>query len=122
MQDINQKIEELISKYQGIYLEYQKNKHDYSAIKIVRFLLNITSDVIESIEELYREYSGEEKKKAVCSIIKQIYKKIDPDIPGIPGIIESYIENIILDTLVPAAIDYIVGQFNRLSLFKHKGE
>lgn len=118
MQDLNQKIDEMLERYKKTYLQFQ-GTHD--SITIIKLLFDIISDTIELIEELCKEQSGQEKRRVAIIIIKQTYKEIDPNIPGIPKIIEPYIENIILDVLVPSAIDYIVKQFNRLGLFKHKG-
>jgi len=61
------------------------------------------------IAETFTGLSGEEKKAFVLEVIKKAYKEIDPDIPWIPGFIETPIENFLLDNLLPPLIDYLVG-------------
>lgn len=60
------------------------------------------------IAEQFTGLPGNEKKAFVCEVVKKAYKEVDPDIPLIPGFIETPIENYVLDNLVPPLIELII--------------
>lgn len=60
------------------------------------------------IAEQFTGLPGDEKKAFVVDVIRKAYKEVDPDIPYLPNFIEGYVEDYILDNLVPAAIELII--------------
>ena len=62
--------------------------------------------------------TGPQKKEAFISIMKEIYKKVNPDILYIPETFETMLENIMLDKALDAFIDFIVGKYNEKGIFK----
>lgn len=65
--------------------------------------------VAAEIAETFTALPGGEKKAFVVDVIRQAYRKVNPDIPWLPGFIETPIENLLLDTLVPAVIEFLIG-------------
>lgn len=64
--------------------------------------------VAAEIAETYSGMPGDEKKDFVLEVIRQAYRKVDPDIPWLPGFVETPLENLLLDTLVPAALEFLI--------------
>ena len=52
------------------------------------------------------------------STAKEIYKKVNPDIPLIPEPFETLIEDIMLDRALDVFIDFIVRKYEDKGIFK----
>lgn len=72
------------------------------------------SDIITAVKtaceiaEQFTGLPGDEKKAFVVDVIGKAYREVDPDIPYLPNFIEGYVEDYILDNLVPAVINLLV--------------
>lgn len=49
-----------------------------------------------------------DRKAFVVAVIRKAYREVDPNIPWVPEPIETWIENYVLDNLVPAAIELVI--------------
>jgi len=87
--------------------------------KAVRFVYESVSELIEFAEDATKEIKGlgSEKKKFVVETVRKLYKDINADIPWIPEPLESFIENLILENIVPPAIDWLVSKYNKYGVF-----
>jgi len=112
---------ELIQDLRDKYTTYLSEKRSLG--NIFRFTLEAVRELIEFAEEATAGVRsvGKIKKEYVVDAVKALYKHVDPDIPWIPAIIEGWIENAVLDKVVPEMIDWVVEQYNRLGFFK-KGD
>lgn len=61
--------------------------------------------------------SGPQKKEVVLSTVKDIYKKVNPDIPWIPEPFETMMEDIMMDKALSAFVDFIVDTYKDKGLF-----
>jgi len=60
------------------------------------------------ITECFAGLSGVEKKAFAVEVIGKAYREVDVDLPWIPEPFETWIEEVILKSLVPPLIDLIV--------------
>lgn len=60
------------------------------------------------IAEQFTGLPGDEKKDFVVEVIRKAYREVNPDVPWIPEPFETWVENYILDNLVPSVIELIV--------------
>lgn len=52
--------------------------------------------------------AADERKAFVVDVIRQAYKKVDPNIPWVPEPIETWVEDFVLGNLIPAAIELVI--------------
>jgi len=67
--------------------------------------VRVAMEIAESIVGM----PGPERKGFVVEVIRQAYRKVEPNIPWCPEPIETWIENYVLDNLVPAAIELLIS-------------
>lgn len=72
------------------------------------------SDIITAVRtaseiaEQFTGLPGDEKKAFVVEVVKKAYKEVDPNLPWIPEPVETWVENYVLNNLVPSVIELIV--------------
>jgi len=74
--------------------------HFADIVKAVR----VAAEIAESITAL----PGDQRKAFVVDVIRQAYRKANPDIPWVPEPVETWVENYVLDNLVPSLIELII--------------
>lgn len=62
--------------------------------------------------------SGPQKKEVAISSVKEIYKKVGPDIPYIPKPFETWMDNLLLDKALSEFIYFIVGKYKENGIFQ----
>jgi hypothetical protein len=81
----------------------------------VRELVEYTEHVTNGIHEI-----GKWKAEFVIETIQNLYKEIDPNIPLIFDPFERWLEEFILDKVVPSSINAIVKAYNTKGVFATK--
>ena len=72
------------------------------------------SDIITAVKtaceiaEQFTGLPGDEKRAFVVDVIGKAYREVNPNVPWIPEPFETWVENYVLDNLVPAVIDLLV--------------
>ncbi len=113
--EIKEEISKDIDK-QTKSFEECKNK-GFQIEDIAAFAFEAGASLIEAVENV-KGITGEQKKEVVVSSIKEIYKKVNPDISIIPEPFETLIENILLDKALKKFIDFTVSKYNEKGVFK----
>lgn len=113
-EEIKKDIEEVVESFK----EYQKD--GFNLGEIAKFVFEAGTKLMEAVESV-EDITGAQKKEVVKSAIKDVYKKVDPDIPWIPEPFETMLENILLDKALDAFIDVIVDKFHEKGVFAHSG-
>ena len=116
--EIKEEIKEDIDEVVVSFKDYQKD--GFNLGEIAKFVFEAGTKLMEAVESV-QDITGAQKKEVVKSTIKDIYKKIDPDIPWIPEPFETMLENILLDKALDAFIDVIVAKFHEKGVFAHSG-
>lgn len=80
------------------------------------FTFEAGSKLVEVVEGV-QGVSGAQKKATVMSTVKDIYKRVNPDIPWIPEPFETMLEDIIIDKVLGAFIDFIVDKYKEQGIF-----
>ncbi len=96
-------------------------KKGFKIEDIATFAFEAGTSLIEAVENV-EGLTGEEKKEVVVSSVKEIYKKVNPDIPMIPEPFETLAEDIILDKALNKFIDAVVKKYNEKGIFKNKNK
>lgn len=60
---------------------------------------------MEAVEQL-RGVTGAEKKQLVMSAVRDIYKRVSPDIPLIPEPFETWLEDLLLDKVLDVFVEF----------------
>ncbi|MEW6103627.1 MAG: hypothetical protein AB1630_07445 [bacterium] len=113
---IEERVNGLIDEFKPIVEEAKKDKKK-ALILLFQNILHITSELIELVEDVKKEAKGEDKKKLVTDGVTYIYKRVNPDLPFLFEPLETYVENLILEKLVPGFIDFLVDKFNKKGIF-----
>jgi hypothetical protein len=88
----------------------------FELTEIASFTFEVGSKLVEVVEGV-QGISGPQKKEAVMSAVKDIYKKVNPDIPWIPEPFETMLEDIMIDKALGAFVDFIVDKYKDKGLF-----
>ena len=99
--EISEDIDELIDLYSDL------EEDGWQIPEIIRFTFQAGIRLIEAVEGV-QGISGPEKKEVVVSTVKDIYTEVSPDIPLIPEPFETWLENFLLDRVLPGFIDFQV--------------
>jgi len=110
-EEIRKDIDELVEGY----MKYKEK--GWTVTEIAKFIFDTGTRLVEAVENV-QGITGEQKKKVVMSAAKDIYKKVNPDIPWIPEPFETLIEDLLLDKALDAFIDFIVNWYKEKGLFK----
>lgn len=73
--------------------------------------------MIEEVEKL-QGIPGAQKKELVVSTVRDIYRKVNPDIPWIPEPFETMIVDVVLDKVLNAFVDFLVAKYKEKGFFK----
>ena len=109
--EIRKDIDELVEKFK----EYQEG--GFQVAEIVKFTFIAGARLVEAVENV-QGISGEQKKEVVMSTVKEIYKKVNPDIPVIPEPFETWMEDLLLDKALNEFIDFIVSKYKEKGVFQ----
>lgn len=85
--------------------------------EIATFTFEVGTALVEAVEKV-QGITGKQKKQVVMSTVKEIYKKVNPDIPLIPEPFETMIEDIMLDKALDAFIDFMVSNYKNKGIFQ----
>ena len=96
---IQKDIDELATMYQGF------SAGGFQLLEIVRFVLEAGARLMEAVEQL-RGVTGAEKKQLVMSAVRDIYKRVSPDIPLIPEPFETWLEDLLLDKVLDVFVEF----------------
>lgn len=110
-QEIQVDIDILISDY----IKYKDSGFQLS--EVAKFMFDAGTQLIEAVENV-KDISGVQKKEVVKSSVKEIYKKINPDIPYIPEPFETWLEDVMFDKSLDAFIDFTIKNYNNKQIFK----
>ena len=88
----------------------------FQITEIASFTFEAGAQLVEAVEGV-KGISGEQKKTVVVSTVKDIYKKVNPDIPYIPEPFETMVEDIVIDRALSAFIDFIVDKYKSKGIF-----
>ena len=88
----------------------------FQLTEIANFTFDVGSRLVEVVEGV-QGISGPQKKEVVLSAVKDIYKKVNPDIPWIPEPFETMMEDIMMDKALSAFVDFIVDKYKDKGLF-----
>jgi hypothetical protein len=88
----------------------------FQLTEIASFTFDVGSRLVEVVEGV-QGISGAQKKEVVMSAVKDIYKKVNPDIPWIPEPFETLLEDIVIDKALSAFVDFIVEKYKDKGLF-----
>lgn len=88
----------------------------FQLAEIAKFSFEAGTKLVEAVENV-QGISGEQKKEVVVSSVKEIYKKVGPDIPYIPEPFETWMENLLLEKALSEFIDFIVSKYKEKGIF-----
>jgi hypothetical protein len=88
----------------------------FELTEIASFTFEVGSRLVEVVEGV-QGVSGPQKKEVVLSAVKNIYKKVNPDIPWIPEPFETMVEDIMIDKALSAFVDFIVAKYKDKGIF-----
>jgi hypothetical protein len=88
----------------------------FQLTEIASFTFKVGSRLVEAVEGV-QGVSGPQKKEVVLSTVKDIYKKVNPDIPLIPEPFETMMEDVMMDKALSAFVDFIVDKYKDKGLF-----
>jgi len=109
--EIKKDIDELVASF-------EKHKEGgFQLTEIAQFTFEAGTKLVEAVENV-QGISGEQKKEVVISTVKEIYKRVNPDIPLIPEPFETLIEDVMLDKALDVFIDFIVSKYKDKGIFK----
>jgi len=109
--EIREDIEELVKRFE----KYKEG--GFQVTEILKFTFEAGTKLVESVENV-QGISGEQKKEVVISTVKEIYKKVGPDIPYIPEPFETWMEDLLLEKALKEFIDFIVGKYKEKGIFQ----
>ncbi len=113
--EIKKEIEIDINQLEKDFIKY--NEDGFQLTEIAKFTFEAGARLVEAVENV-QGISGQQKKEVVMSSVKEIYKKINPDIPMIPEPFETMTEDMMLDKALDAFIDFIVNKYNDKRIFE----
>ncbi len=114
VEEIKKEIEVDINELVASFMKYKEGGFEFK--EIAKFTFEAGSKLVEAVENV-EGISGPQKKEVVKSTIKEIYKKVNPDIPYIPEPFETWVEDVMLDKSLDAFIDFIVSKYKDKGIF-----
>jgi len=105
VEEVKAEIREDIDKLIDLHADLEED--GWKIPEIIRFTFQAGVRLIDAVETI-QGISGEQKKEVVVSAIKDIYAEVSPDIPLIPEPFETWLEDFLLDRVLPAFIDFQV--------------
>ena len=114
VEEVKKEIQDVIEELVISYGKYKKGGFKLS--DIAKFTFDAGSRLVEAVEDV-QGLTGEQRKAAVTSSVKDIYKKINPDIPMIPEPFETMIEDVMLDKALDSFIDFLVSKYKEKKIF-----
>ncbi len=115
VEEIKKEIKEDIDELVASFEKYKEEGFQFT--EIAQFTFEVGTRLVEAVENV-QGISGEQKKEVVMSTVKQIYQRVNPDIPLIPEPFETLIEDIMLDRALDVFIDFIVRKYEDKGLFE----
>lgn len=115
IEEVQQKIIQDVDALTKEFAEYQKD--GLKADEVIKFILEAATKLVETVEDA-GGIPGAQKKELVISSVKDIYWKINPNIPFLPDVVETPLEKWLLDLALPPFIDFIVGTFEKKGIFE----
>ena len=109
--EIREDIDELVKRFE----RYREG--GFQVTEIAKFTFIAGANLIEAVENV-QGISGEQKKEVVVSTAKEIYEKVNPDIPVIPEPFETWMEDLLLDKALSEFVDFIVDKYREKGIFK----
>jgi hypothetical protein len=109
--EIKGDIDELVKRFEN----YKEG--GFQVTEILKFTFEAGTKLVEAVENV-EGISGEQKKEVVISTVKEIYKKVGPDIPYIPEPFETWMEDLLLDKALNEFIDFIVSKYKEKGIFQ----
>jgi hypothetical protein len=109
--EIKEDIDELVKKFET----YKEG--GFQVTEIAKFSFEAGTKLVEAVENV-QGISGEQKKEVVISTVKEIYKKVGPDIPYLPEPFETWMEDLLLDKALSEFIDFIVAKYKEKGIFQ----
>ena len=107
VEEVKAEIREDIDKLIDLYADLEAD--GWKIPEIIRFVFQAGINLIEAVDGI-QDVPGEQKKEVVVSSIKEIYTDISPDLPIIPEPFETWLEDFLLDKVLPMFIDFQVKQ------------
>ena len=114
IEDVKGEIRADIDTLSASFMKHQEA--GFQLTGIASFTFEVGSKLVEAVEGV-QGVSGAQKKESVMSAVKDIYKKVNPDIPWIPEPFETMIEDVMIDKALGAFIDFIVAKYKETGLF-----
>ncbi len=115
VEEIKGEIKEDIDRMLKNFMEY--SKEGFTIKEIAKFTFDTGTSLVEAIENV-EGVPGPQKKEVVMSVVKDIYKEVNPDLPWIIEPFESMLENLFLENALDAFIDYIVDNYKARGIFE----
>lgn len=108
---------EIKADIEALTASFMKHKEaGFQVTDIASFTFEVGSKLVETVEGV-QGISGPQKKEVVMSAVKDIYNRVNPDIPWIPEPFETMIEDIMLDKALGAFIDFVVDKYKEVKIF-----
>jgi hypothetical protein len=114
VEDIKSEIKVDIDSLTASFMQHQAE--GFQLTEMASFTFEVGSKLVEAVEGV-QGVAGPQKKAVVMSAVKDIYRKVNPDIPWIPEPFESMLEDIMIDKALGAFIDFIVDKYKKTGIF-----
>jgi hypothetical protein len=114
IEEVKGEIQQDIDVLTANFVKHQEG--GFQLTEIASFTFEVGSRLVEAVEGV-QGISGPQKKAVVVSAVKDIYKKVNPDIPWIPEPFETMLEDIMMDKALGAFVDFIVAKYRDKGLF-----
>jgi hypothetical protein len=114
VEDVQMEIRKDIDALVASFMKYKAEGFQVS--EIASFTFEAGSQLVEAVQGV-EGISGEQKKAVVVSTVKNIYKKVNPNVPYIPEPFETMLEDIMIDKALDAFIDFIVDKYKSKGIF-----
>jgi hypothetical protein len=114
LEDVQMEIHKDIDALVDSFL--RKKDEGFQITEIASFAFEAGAQLVEAVEGV-EGISGGQKKAVVVSTVKDIYRKVNPDIPYIPEPFETMLEDIMIDKALSAFIDFIVDKYKSKGIF-----
>ena len=115
VEEIREEIKGDIAQVMQSFDKYKEG--GFKIPEIAMFVFEAGTKLVEAVQNV-QGVTGAEKKQMVISTVKDIYKKVNPDIPYIPEPFETMLENIMLEQALNQFIDFIVTKYKEKKIFK----
>jgi hypothetical protein len=109
--DMKKDIDELVKKFQ------RYGEGGFQVTEIAKFSFEAGTKLVEAVENI-QGVPGPQKKEVVISSVKDIYKRVGPDIPVIPEPFETWMEDLLLEKALGEFIDFVVDKYKEKGIFE----